>query len=60
MVKPIGRGGQGQVYRVGDTSGFTDAEVRRKNLQGAVTTLGAAAEVRRFQEAGAKLADEIR
>ena len=60
VVRPIGRGGQGQVYLVRDTSGFTDAEVRRKNLQDAVTTLGAAAEVWRFQEAGTKLADEIR
>ena len=60
VVKRIGRGGQGQVYLVRDTSGFTDAEVRRKILQDAVTTLGAAAEVWRFQEAGAKLADEIR
>ena len=60
VVKPIGRGGQGQVYLVRDTSGFTDAELRRKNLQDAVKTLGAAGEVWRFQEAGAKLADEIR
>lgn len=60
VVKPIGRGGQGQVYLVRDTSGFTDAEVRRKNLQNAVNTLGGAAEVWRYQEAGAKLADEIR
>ena len=60
VVKPIGRGGQGQVYLVRDTSGFTDAGVRRKNLQNAVNTLGGAAEVWRFQEAGAKLADEIR
>ena len=60
VVKPIGRGGQGQVYLVRDTSGFTDTQVQWKTLQDAVKTLGAAAEVSRFQEAGAKLADEIR
>ena len=60
VVKPIGRGGQGQVYLVRDASGVPNARDRWKNLREAFLTLSAPGEDWRHEQAGSKLVDEIR
>ena len=60
VVESIGRGGQGQVYLVRDTSGAPTTKERWKNLQNAIATLVAANEESRYEKAGSQLADEIR
>ena len=59
-VKPIGRGGQGQVYLVRDTSGVPNASDRLKNLRIAVSTLHGAADDSQYRDAASKFADEVR
>ena len=60
VVKPIDRGGQGQVYLVRDTSGFADTQVQVGNLRDAIKILGAGVQVPEWKEAGEKLANTIR
>ena len=60
VVKRISRGGQGQVYLVRDLSRLADTEERWKNLHKAITTLNAAGEQWRHEQAGLQLADQIR
>ena len=60
VVEPIGRGGQGQVYLVRDVSGTTDESERWRRLQEAIVTLSGISEQERYEEAGSRLADEIR
>ena len=60
VVKPIGRGGQGQVYLVRNASGVPNARDRWKNLREAFLTLSAPGEDWRHEQAGSKLVDEIR
>ena len=60
VVKPISRGGQGQVYLVQDLSGAADESERWRRLQQAIATLTGAGEQWRHEEASSQLADEIR
>ena len=60
VVKPIGRGGQGQVYLVRDASGTADTGQQRRNLQHAMATLVGAAKESDYEEAAWQFADEIR
>ena len=62
VVKPIGRGGQGQVYLVRDASAAPNSRERWKSLQKTIATLVGASEVpvSRYDKAAAQLADEIR
>ena len=60
VVKPIGRGGQGQVYLVRDASGAPNTRQQWKNFQDAITTFAAGGEDWRYEQAGLKLVDEIR
>ena len=60
VVEPIGRGGQGQVYLVRDTSGAPNTRDRWRNLQNAIATLVGADEESRYEKASLQFADEIR
>ena len=59
VVKPIDRGGQGQVYLVRDTSGALGTGQQWKNLQHAMMTLVGTAEESAYEEAVSQFADEI-
>ena len=59
VVKPIDRGGQGQVYLVRDTSGALGTGQQWKNLQNAMATLVGVAEESAYEEAVSQFADEI-
>lgn len=60
VVKPIGRGGQGQVYLVRDVSGAPNENDRWSNLRDAIQTLGNSGEEWRYEKARLQLANEIR
>lgn len=60
VLKPLGRGGQGQVYLVRDTSEIPNKSDRRKNLQNAMKTLVALGEELHHEQAGLQFVDEIR
>ena len=60
VIKPIDRGGQGQVYLVRDTTGFADPQVQEEDLRDAIKNLAAGVQVPQSKEAGAKLANTIR
>ena len=60
VVKPINRGGQGQVYLVRDASGDPNTGQQWRNLRHAMTTLVGVAEESDHEEAGSQFADEIR
>ena len=60
VVKPIARGGQGQVYLVRDLSGVSNTTERYSTLQNALGTLVVPGEQWRYEEAYSQIADEIR
>ena len=60
VVKPIDRGGQGQVYLVRDLSGVSNTTERYSTLQNALGTLALPGEQWRYEEAYSQIADEIR
>ena len=61
VIKPIGRGGQGQVYLARDTSGIPSTAQRSLDLQDAVMgTINAGGKSQNAETAGSRLADEIR
>ena len=60
VVKELGRGGQGRVYQVRDTSGIPNTKDRQKNLLEAVQTLSLPLATRSMSEvATAQFVDEI-
>ena len=60
VVKPIGRGGQGQVYQVRDTSGMPSIRERCRNLQSALGDLTSIGVDSVRESASLRLAEEIR
>ena len=60
VVKSIGRGGQGQVYQVHDTSGMPSISERCRNLQSALGDLTSIGVDSVRESASLRLADEIR
>ena len=60
VVEPIGRGGQGQVYLVRDTSELADKQAQWRNLKDAITTLASEIQEKYIRTASSKLAEEIR
>lgn len=60
VIERIGRGGQGRVYLVRDTSGIPNANDRLKNLRIAVSTLHGAADDSQYRDAASKFAYEVR
>ena len=61
VVRPIGRGGQGQVYLVRDVSGVSNtADAPLKNLRHAIATLVGVGEESQYEKASLQFADEIR
>ena len=61
VVKPISRGGQGQVYLVRDASGTPSTAQRSLDLQDAITgAVNAGGRSQDAELAGSRLADEIR
>ena len=60
VVESIGRGGQGQVYLVRDTTAVPNKQERWKRLQSAIATLVGAGEEWRYEKASSQLGDEIR
>lgn len=60
VVKPINRGGQGQVYLVRDASGAPGTGQQLKNLRHAMMTLVSIQEESAYEEAFSQFADEIR
>ena len=61
VVKPISRGGQGQVYLVRDASGTPGTAQRSLNLQDAIMgSVNAVGKSQNAEAAGSRLADEIR
>ena len=60
VVKPIGRGGQGQVYLVRDLSGVPNTRDRWETLKDAIGMFGGITEQSQHEKAVSKFADEIR
>ena len=61
VVKPINRGGQGQVYLVRDASGTPSTAQRSLDLQDAIVgSVNAGHKSQNAEVAGSRLADEIR
>ena len=60
VVKPLGRGGQGQVYLVRDASGESNTRDRLTKLRHVMASLVGPAEESQYEEFGSQFADEIR
>ena len=60
VVRHIGRGGQGLVYMVRDTSGTPNTTDRLRTLRNAIASLVAPGEESQYQKFGLQFADEIR
>ena len=60
VVKPIGRGGQGQVYLVRDLSGVPNTRDRWETLKDAIGMFGGITEQSQHEKAVSKFTDEIR
>ena len=60
VVKPIGRGGQGQVYLVHDASGTPNARDRLRNLRHSMVSLVGIDEESQHEKFGLQFANEIR
>ena len=60
VVESIGRGGQGQVYLVRDTSGVSNIREQWRSLQDCIQTLNLPNKEPEHEKAGSQLADEIR
>ena len=60
VVKPVGRGGQGQVYLVRDASGASKTSDQLRDLQHAMASLVGVGDESQYEKAGLQFADEIR
>ena len=60
VVKPVGRGGQGQVYLVRDASGAPKTSDQLRDLQHAMASLVGVGDESQYEKAGLQFAEEIR